>query len=172
VVAACTLLKRLLFKYQGHISAALVLGGCDSTGPHVYQVYPHGSTGKLPYTTMGSGSLAAMSVFETEWRENMSEKEACDLVQKAILAGIFNDLGSGSSCDTCVIRMDGTVERTRGAVTPNDVSLWRSNIQRSSLFQIPPGTTPILSSVFYKSRSTITSLTAFDSEDAPTPMET
>ena len=27
VVTACTLLKRMLFRYQGHISAALVLGG-------------------------------------------------------------------------------------------------------------------------------------------------
>ncbi len=43
---ACTMLKRMLFRYQGHISAALVLGGADATGPHVYQIYPHGSTGK------------------------------------------------------------------------------------------------------------------------------
>ena len=58
------MLKRHLFKYQGHVSAALVLGGVDVTGPHLYTIYPHGSTDKLPYVTMGSGSLAAMSVFE------------------------------------------------------------------------------------------------------------
>ena len=46
VVTACTMLKRMLFRYQGYISAALVLGGVDATGPHVYQIYPHGSTGK------------------------------------------------------------------------------------------------------------------------------
>jgi 20S proteasome subunit beta 2 len=170
VVAACTLLKRMLFKYQGHVSAALVLGGCDSTGPHVYQVYPHGSTAKLPYTTMGSGSLAAISVFETEWRENMSESEARALVQKAILAGIFNDLGSGSSCDTCVIRMDGTVDYTRGAVTPNDVSVLRAGIQRSSLLTMHKGTTPILSSVFHKSSTNRNAVTLADV--TVTPMET
>lgn len=38
VVTACTMLKRMLFRYQGHISAALVLGGVDATGPHLYQV--------------------------------------------------------------------------------------------------------------------------------------
>lgn len=64
VQTANTLLKRMLFRYQGHVSAALVLGGVDSTGPHIYSIHPHGSTDKLPYTTMGSGSLAAMSVFE------------------------------------------------------------------------------------------------------------
>lgn len=38
VVTACTMLKRMLFRYQGHVSAALVLGGVDSSGAHLYQV--------------------------------------------------------------------------------------------------------------------------------------
>lgn len=38
VITACTVLKRMLFRYQGHISAALVLGGVDATGAHLYQV--------------------------------------------------------------------------------------------------------------------------------------
>lgn len=58
-------------RYQGHIGAALVLGGVDATGPHLFTIHPHGSTDKLPYVTMGSGSLAAMAVFETGWRANM-----------------------------------------------------------------------------------------------------
>ena len=41
------------YRYQGHIGAALVLGGVDSTGPHLYSVWPHGSTDVLPYVTMG-----------------------------------------------------------------------------------------------------------------------
>ena len=44
-------------RYQGYISAALVLGGVDSTGPHLYSVYPHGSTDSLPYVTMGKSGL-------------------------------------------------------------------------------------------------------------------
>lgn len=67
-----TLLKRMLFQYQGHVSAALVLGGVDVTGPHLYTVYPHGSTDKLPFVTMGSGSLAAMSVFEHGYKDGMT----------------------------------------------------------------------------------------------------
>ena len=58
-------------RYQGHVSAALVLGGVDVTGPHIYTVYPHGSTDKLPYATMGSGSLAAMSVFEQKYKDDL-----------------------------------------------------------------------------------------------------
>ena len=58
-------------RYQGHIGAALVLGGVDTTGPHLFTIHPHGSTDKLPYVTMGSGSLAAMAVFESGWKANM-----------------------------------------------------------------------------------------------------
>jgi 20S proteasome subunit beta 2 len=144
VVTACTLLKRMLFKYQGHISAALVLGGCDSQGPHVYQIYPHGSTGKLPYTTMGSGSLAAMSVFESSWKEGMTEDEAEALVKRAIGAGIFNDLGSGSNVDTCIIRMDGTVSYNRNTVMPNPVQPLRDAIRHSERLTIQRGTTAVL----------------------------
>ncbi len=50
------------------MSAALVLGGVDFRGPHLFTVYPHGSTDALPYATMGSGSLNAMAVFEDEYK--------------------------------------------------------------------------------------------------------
>ena len=45
VVAATTLLKRTLFRYQGHVSAALVLGGVDCTGPRCTRSTP---TGRRP----------------------------------------------------------------------------------------------------------------------------
>ena len=67
----CFVLFLLLHRYQGYIGAALVLGGVDHNGPHLYSIYPHGSTNKLPYATMGSGSLAAMSVFEDRFRVDM-----------------------------------------------------------------------------------------------------
>lgn len=148
VVTSCTMLKRMLYKYQGQVSAALVLGGCDVNGPHVYQIYPHGSTGKLPYTTMGSGSLAAMAVFETGWAEDMTEEEGLELVKRAILAGVFNDLGSGSNVDTCVIRTDGTTTLKRGAVEPNDTAPLRNAINRSEVLNMRSGTTSVLKSEF------------------------
>lgn len=148
VQTAVTLLKRRLFSYQGHISAALVLGGCDLHGPHVYQIYPHGSTSKLPYTSMGSGSLAAMAVLETSWKDNLSEEEAVKLVQRAISAGIFNDLGSGSNCDICVIRTDGTVDNRRNDLKPNEIAPLRSLVNRSARFTMRPGLTPVLHSKF------------------------
>lgn len=76
-------------------------GGADAR--RAAQVYPHGSTDALPYATMGSGSLNAMAVFEQGFREGLGRDDAVALVARAIRSGIFNDLGSGSNVDVCVI---------------------------------------------------------------------
>ena len=107
VVTALTMLKRMLFRYQGNVSAALVLGGYDCTGPSLYTVFPHGSTDNLPYVTMGSGSLAAMAVFESGYKDNLTLDEAKALVHGAITSGIQNDLGSGGNVDMMVINAEG-----------------------------------------------------------------
>merc|ERR1711988_1180238 len=124
VGTALAMLKQFLFRYQGGISAALVLGGVDFKGPFIYTVYPHGSTDNLGYATMGSGSLAAMSVFEARYKDDMDVDEAKELVKDAIFAGIFNDLGSGSQCDLCVITRDKT-DFLRGYAKPNERSFKR-----------------------------------------------
>lgn len=138
VVTALTLLKRRLFQYQGHVSAALVLGGVDATGAWLYTVAPHGSTDKLPFVTMGSGSLAAMAIFEQGFKEQMSRDEAIKLVRDAITAGIENDLGSGSNVDVCVIEKD-KVDYIRGYDTSN----FQVKHHRAG-FEFPSGTTKIL----------------------------
>jgi 20S proteasome subunit beta 2 len=58
---------------------------------------------RVPFTTMGSGSLAATSILETGYKDNMTQEEAIELVKNAIEAGIFNDLGSGSNVDIFII---------------------------------------------------------------------
>jgi len=140
VVTAMTRLKQRLFPYQGHISAALVLGGVDVTGAHLYTVYPHGSVDRLPYATMGSGSLAAMAVFEAGFKDDLDEKSAIDLVSQAIQAGIFNDLGSGSNVDICVISSKEGVKMLRNYEKPNE-RLFRAPLKG---YQFPRGTTELL----------------------------
>ncbi|KAK3814919.1 MAG: proteasome subunit beta type-7 [Benniella sp.] len=139
VVTAMTMLKQMLFKYQGHIGAALILGGVDINGPHLYTIYPHGSTDKLPYVTMGSGSLAAMSVFESRYKADMDREEAIELVKEAIGAGIFNDLGSGSNVDVVVITSEN-VEVLRNYDTPNVRGV------KEQRYTYPRGTTQVLKS--------------------------
>mmetsp|Transcript_18022 Transcript_18022/g.31059 ORF Transcript_18022/g.31059 Transcript_18022/m.31059 type:complete len:272 (-) Transcript_18022:308-1123(-) len=150
VVTSLTMLKSHLFKYQGHVSAALVLGGVDITGPGLFTVYPHGSTDKLPFVTMGSGSLAAMAVFESGFKDDMTEEEAKTLVAAAISAGVFNDLGSGSNIDLCVITAD-KVQMIRPYETPN-----QRKFRRVSGYDFPRGTTPFLKEKIASLRKEIT----------------
>ncbi|XP_042335162.1 proteasome subunit beta type-7 [Sceloporus undulatus] len=137
VVTANRMLKQMLFRYQGYIGAALVLGGVDVTGAHLYSIYPHGSTDKLPYVTMGSGSLAAMAVFEDKFKPDMEEEEAKQLVKEAIGAGIFNDLGSGSNIDLCVLSKN-KLDFLRPYDTPNKKG------ERQGKYRCEKGTTGIL----------------------------
>lgn len=125
--------------HQGQIGAALILGGVDATGPALYTIYPHGSVDRLPYVTMGSGSLAAMSVFEAHYRPNLSKEEAMNLVSEAILAGIFNDLGSGSNVDLTVITtVDHKAEIYRNWIKPNE----REPKQQS--YKVPKGSSAFI----------------------------
>jgi 20S proteasome subunit beta 2 len=137
VVTCMTMLKQHLFRYQGHIGAYLVVAGVDSTGTHLFTVHAHGSTDKLPYVTMGSGSLAAMAVFETQWKAKLTREEAVALCSDAISAGIFNDLGSGSNVDVAVITEEKT-NLLRNYVKPNE----RAKKLKSYVF--PRGTTAVL----------------------------
>ncbi|KAF0471625.1 proteasome subunit beta type-7 [Gigaspora margarita] len=119
VITAVTMLKQLLFRYQGHMGAALIIGGYDISGPGLFNVHPHGSTDKLPFMAMGSGSLAAMSILESRWTKDLERDDAIELAKDAIEAGIFNDLGSGSNVDINIIEKD-KVEVLRNYAKPNE----------------------------------------------------
>lgn len=174
VVSALTQLKSHLFRYQGHVSAALVLGGVDVNGPHLHTVFPHGSTDTLPFVTMGSGSLNAMSVFEAGYREDMERDEAIELVKDAIKSGIFNDLGSGSNVDICVIsKIDNrSTEDPRASVAKVEylrnieIASGKRTHNRELGFSFPRGTTPVLTSTVMKLSDAVEII-----EGEPEPME-
>jgi 20S proteasome subunit beta 2 len=130
-----TMLKQHLFRHQGHIGAYLVVAGVDPTGCHLFTVHAHGSTDKLPYVTMGSGSLAAMSVFESTWKAKLTREDAIKLCAEAIEAGIWNDLGSGSNVDVCVMEKDKPTQLLRNYITPNQ------RVRKERDYKFPKGTT-------------------------------
>ncbi|KAM0680379.1 proteasome core particle subunit beta 2 [Glugoides intestinalis] len=104
-----------LYGYQGQIGAALVLGGIDSDGASLYSISPHGYQNKVEYTSLGSGSLAAIAVIESKFKKDMEKEEALELATDAVKAGILNDLYSGSNVDVCVIDIAG-VEHYRNYI--------------------------------------------------------
>lgn len=133
------MLKQHLFKYQGHIGAYLIVAGVDPTGAHLFSIHAHGSTDVGYYQSLGSGSLAAMAVLESHWKEDINREEAMQLASDAIEAGIWNDLGSGSNVDLCVMEVGKDAEYLRNYKTPNV----REAKQRS--YKFARGTTAVLS---------------------------
>ncbi|CAD27045.1 PROTEASOME BETA-TYPE SUBUNIT (MACROPAIN SUBUNIT PUP1) [Encephalitozoon cuniculi GB-M1] len=95
-----------LHKYGGGIGAALIVGGIDSEGCHLYEIHPHGSENSALFVSLGSGSLGAIATLESRYRA-MDKDEAIDLACDAVKAGILNDLYSGSNIDVCVIDYSG-----------------------------------------------------------------
>ncbi|KAJ8267427.1 hypothetical protein COCON_G00125990 [Conger conger] len=138
VVTVTRQLKQMLFRYQGQIGCSVIVGGVDEAGFHLYSVYPHGSTDKLPFLTMGSGAASAIAVFEDRYKPDMELEEGKLLVRDAIAAGIFCDLGSGSNVDLCVITRGGA-QYLRAFDQPVQKG------SRQGQYKYKPGTTAVLS---------------------------
>lgn len=171
VVTSLTMLKRMLYRYQGNVSAALVLGGVDVHGPHLYSIHPHGSTQRLPYTTMGSGSLAAMAVFESKFVEDMEEGPAIDLVRDAIRAGIFNDLGSGSNVDITVIRKDNISQFRTYENAAGDANAYKAQFARPNKLDFPPGATCVIEESFVPHKKKQTPVIPVPEQSSSSSME-
>jgi hypothetical protein len=125
IEATCRLMQDILYKAGGgSIGANLIVGGVYKEIPYLRAIHPHGSMDvNLPYTALGSGGLAAMSVLESRYQPDISLEQAKQLVMDAIVAGIRNDLGSGSQVDLCVIYPNGTSEYTRCVVPEQELQL-------------------------------------------------
>jgi 20S proteasome subunit beta 2 len=121
VKSAVSLLQKILFQHQGMLSAALILGGFDHEGFHLISIHPHGSTEKLPFLAMGSGSLASISILENLYKINLKIDQAIVIIQQSIFAGIYNDVGSGGSIDICII-------------TQKNMKIFRNNVFRDSKY--------------------------------------
>ena len=110
VQAICTYIQSQLFPSRGEIGANLVLGGYEYTTRQAVlaAIHPHGSIATtIPFTALGSGGLAAMSILESDYEPNLTLDEAKLLAIRAVKAGIDNDLGSGSQVDVCIITNKG-----------------------------------------------------------------
>eukprot|EP00563_Minutocellus_polymorphus_P004900 CAMPEP_0181045050 /NCGR_PEP_ID=MMETSP1070-20121207/13597_1 /TAXON_ID=265543 /ORGANISM="Minutocellus polymorphus, Strain NH13" /LENGTH=451 /DNA_ID=CAMNT_0023123545 /DNA_START=26 /DNA_END=1378 /DNA_ORIENTATION=- len=109
VAAVVRMLRDVLYDSGGHVGANLVLGGYDAHESQavLVAIHPHGSVDSVPFTALGSGGLAAISVLESRHRPDLSVEEAIQICKDAVGAGITNDLGSGSQIDLCVISPTG-----------------------------------------------------------------
>ncbi len=88
-----------------------LLGGHDTKGPHLYEIYPDGSITDIAqdsgFVSSGSGSELAYGVLEDQWKKDLNEKEAIDLALRAINSALQRDSASGQGVDIYIIDSKG-----------------------------------------------------------------
>eukprot|EP00826_Nyctotherus_ovalis_P011316 TRINITY_DN12951_c0_g1_i13.p1 TRINITY_DN12951_c0_g1~~TRINITY_DN12951_c0_g1_i13.p1 ORF type:complete len:230 (-),score=45.91 TRINITY_DN12951_c0_g1_i13:460-1047(-) len=78
VVNAVTIARNHLFYYGGYIGAYLIIGGVDCKGPHLVNVSAEGTVKWVPYYATGSGSLSAISMIESYYKEDLAVSFECE----------------------------------------------------------------------------------------------
>jgi proteasome beta subunit len=114
VSGAARLVANLLFSARSiPLATQVLVGGVDTTGPHVYNLDPYGSLTEEKFVSTGSGSPVAYGVLEDKYRENMSIEEMLPTIVKAVDSAMKRDIASGNSYNVTVIDNNGYRELTK-----------------------------------------------------------
>jgi proteasome beta subunit len=105
VKAASTLMSNILsgrryFPYW----VALIIGGIDNEGGHVYSLDAAGGAIEDEYVTTGSGSPYVYGVLEDHYKEGLSSSDGIDLAIRGLNAAMKRDAASGDGVDIAVIQ--------------------------------------------------------------------
>jgi proteasome beta subunit len=88
--------------------AHFLMGGRDSLGVHLYDLFPDGSVTRIKdYVSSGSGSVFAYGVLETQYDSNMTTEEGVELAIKAINTALQRDSCSGNGINIMVVKKEG-----------------------------------------------------------------
>jgi len=111
--SAARLIANLFFSSRlAPMIAQVLVGGVDTTGPHVFSLDPFGSLTEEKCVATGSGSPIAYGVLEDKYKEGMAIKDLMSVVVRAVDAAMKRDSASGDSYDVAVI--DGKGYRELG----------------------------------------------------------
>jgi proteasome beta subunit len=103
-LTAVLLFQNRMFPYY----SALLLGGFDNEGTHLYSLDPYGSLiEERNFTSVGSGSVVGFGVLEAGYKEKMTIKDGVDLVKRAVDAARKRDIASGGKMQIATITDKG-----------------------------------------------------------------
>jgi proteasome beta subunit len=113
VKAAAKLMANVLFnrRYAPLITQTIV-AGLDEDGKSLYVLDVLGSLIPDKYTAVGSGTEIAIGVLEEGYKEEMTLKEAKELVTRTIKSAVSRDALSGDGVDFLIITKDGIAEES------------------------------------------------------------
>jgi len=106
IQSAARLVSNVLFSARGGLMAQILVGGYDSTGPHVFSLDPLGSLLEEKCVATGSGSPIAYGVLEDKFKEGLTIKEILPVVVRAVDSAMKRDIASGNNYDISIITKD------------------------------------------------------------------
>jgi len=71
---------------------AMLIGGIDNSGPHLYETDPSGALMAYKAGGIGAGRNEVMEIFEKEYKDNMTQNQAITLGLKGLSAANENNL--------------------------------------------------------------------------------
>ena len=111
--AAAKLTSNVLFsRRMAPLITQTIVGGMDYDEPAIYVLDVLGSLLPETYAAVGSGASMATGVLEQGYKENLSLKEAKELVIKSLKSAVRRDTMSGDGVDLIIITKDGTQEES------------------------------------------------------------
>ena len=111
VKSAAKLMSNLLFSRRLFpLITQTLVGGIDEEGASLYVLDILGSVIPDKYAAVGSGAQIAVGVLEEGYKENMTVKEAKELVSRAVKSAVSRDIMSGDGVDFLVITSEGIQE--------------------------------------------------------------
>ena len=87
--------------------AQILVGGVDSTGPHIFSLDPFGSLTEEKCVATGSGSPIAYGVLEDKYKEGAKIEETLPVVVRAVDSAMKRDIASGNNYDISIITKEG-----------------------------------------------------------------
>lgn len=113
VNAAAKVMSNVLFNRRMiPLIIQTIVGGIDDSGPALYVLDVLGSLLPDDYAAVGSGAQMATGVLEQGYKDKMTQKDAKNLVLKAIKSAVRRDVMSGDGIDFLIITKEGIQEET------------------------------------------------------------
>jgi proteasome beta subunit len=106
--AAARLIANLLFSSRlAPMITHVLVGGVDTSGPHVFSLDPFGSLTEENCVATGSGSPIAYGVLEDKYKKDATIQEMLPTIVRAVDSAMKRDTASGDSFDVVIIDQKG-----------------------------------------------------------------
>lgn len=108
ISSGARLIANLLFSSRlAPLITQALIGGVDTSGPHVFSIDPFGSLTEEKCVATGSGSPIAYGVLEDKYKKDSTIQDMMSIVVRAVDSAMKRDIASGDSFDIVIINEKG-----------------------------------------------------------------